>query len=214
MPSLSSYDKGKKSFEGRRYQKDILHTHDALQRVSAPLNEYNAVRRQYKERQYKPRFIMLGGNHDEERIKRLTEATAELDGVISVGDLCYEDYGWEYVPFKVPVVVDGISYCHYFASGVMGKAVGGVNMARTLLKINHQSCTVGHSHIWSEAEETRADGRKMYGLSAGCYFGHDPDFAKGSSKFWWRGLVIKENVSNGEYDLRRISYKTVRRLYS
>jgi len=29
MDSLSSYDKGKKQFEGRRYKKDINHAHDA-----------------------------------------------------------------------------------------------------------------------------------------------------------------------------------------
>jgi len=214
MPSLSSYDKGKKSFEGRRYNKDVIHTHDALMRVSRYLSEYNGLRRQYKEKQYRPRFVMLGGNHDEERIKRLVEATAELDGVISISDLCYEDYGWEYVPYKVPVVIDGISYCHHFASGVKGLPIGGFNMGRALLKANHQSSTVGHSHIWSEAEETRADGKKMYGLSAGCYFEHDPDFARGSCKFWWRGVVIKENVKDGEYDLRRISIKTLRKKYS
>ena len=30
MPSLSTYDVGKKSFEGRRYQKDMEHSHDSL----------------------------------------------------------------------------------------------------------------------------------------------------------------------------------------
>ena len=32
MDSLSSYDKGKKQFEGRRYKKDIEHPHDALKK--------------------------------------------------------------------------------------------------------------------------------------------------------------------------------------
>ena len=37
MPSLSSYDKGTKSFEGRRYKKDIEVTREAMQRLLAPM---------------------------------------------------------------------------------------------------------------------------------------------------------------------------------
>ena len=42
MDSLSSYDKGKKSFEGRRYKKDIDHAHDALNKfnIGYKLNYY------------------------------------------------------------------------------------------------------------------------------------------------------------------------------
>ena len=36
MPSLSSYDVGKKSFEGRTYRDDILAANDALQALMAP----------------------------------------------------------------------------------------------------------------------------------------------------------------------------------
>jgi len=38
LDSLSSYDKGKKSFEGRRYKKDIDHAHDALEKFMKHLN--------------------------------------------------------------------------------------------------------------------------------------------------------------------------------
>ena len=37
MDSLSSYDKGKKQFEGRRYKKDIDHAHDALDKFNKGL---------------------------------------------------------------------------------------------------------------------------------------------------------------------------------
>ena len=57
MDSLSSYDKGKKSFEGRRYKKDIDHAHDALDKFNKGLEGR------------RPRKIMLLGNH-EERIDR------------------------------------------------------------------------------------------------------------------------------------------------
>ena len=53
MDSLSSYDKGKKSFEGRRYRKDIDHAHNALEKFNKGLNGRRS------------RKIMLLGNHED-----------------------------------------------------------------------------------------------------------------------------------------------------
>jgi len=82
MDSLSSYDKGKKSFEGRRYKKDIEHAHDALEKFNRGLlgngRKKNGQRR-----------IMLLGNH-EDRIDRAIDNTPELDGAISIDDLEYD----------------------------------------------------------------------------------------------------------------------------
>lgn len=58
MPSLSSYDKGKKSFEGRRYKKDIAAAREAMDRLLAPLKKYNAQQRATKHAQYKPRMVL------------------------------------------------------------------------------------------------------------------------------------------------------------
>src|SRR6187549_1879799 len=41
MPSLSSYDKGKKSFEGRRYKRDVEAAQFAMQAFLKPINDYN-----------------------------------------------------------------------------------------------------------------------------------------------------------------------------
>ena len=68
MDSLSSYDRGKKSFEGRRYQKDMEHSHEALSLFNKGLGKH------------KPRKIMLHGNH-EDRIDRFVDENPELDGL-------------------------------------------------------------------------------------------------------------------------------------
>jgi len=91
MDSLSSYDKGKKSFEGRRYKKDIDHAHDALNKFNKGLNGR------------RPRKIMLLGNH-EDRIDRIINETPELDGTISTNDFKFEKYGWEVYPLPSPLV--------------------------------------------------------------------------------------------------------------
>ena len=126
MDSLSSYDKGKKSFEGRRYKKDIEHAHDALSKFNKGLNGR------------RPRKIMLLGNH-EDRIDRIVDETPELDGTISTDDFEFEKYGWEVYPYQEPVVVDGVHYCHNFPNGVMGKPISGDNIARALLLKNKVS---------------------------------------------------------------------------
>ena len=51
MPSLSSYDVGKKSFEGRRYKTDIQVTRAAMDRLLAPMRELNEHQRKKKEKQ-------------------------------------------------------------------------------------------------------------------------------------------------------------------
>ena len=56
-------------------------------------------------------------------------------------------------------------------------------------------------------------GRKLMGLSAGCYLHHKENYAKATQQMWWSGLVVKRNVDKGEYDLEMIEYNTVRRKY-
>ena len=74
MDSMSSYDKKKKSFEGRRYKKDIEHAHDALQKFNDGLGKYE------------PEMHMMLGNH-EDRIDRMVEDNPELDGHLCIDDL-------------------------------------------------------------------------------------------------------------------------------
>ena len=50
MPSLSSYDKGTKGFEGKRYKKDIESCINAQEKLLDPLRRYNARKRKNKEK--------------------------------------------------------------------------------------------------------------------------------------------------------------------
>ena len=119
MASLSSYSKGKKSFEGQRYVKDIEAAKSAMSLLLSPLQEYNAKAKKNKEKLYKPKLILTLGNH-ENRITRAVEDNAQLEGLISEKDLGYESFGWAVRPFLDVVIVDGIACSHYFTSGLMG----------------------------------------------------------------------------------------------
>lgn len=213
MPSLSSYDKGKKSFENRRFYRDVEVTIDAQQRLFAPLNEYNKRKKVNKEKQYKPRKVMCMGNHDEARIERLTNLHAELDGLISVDLLRYRDFGWEINPYKHAIAIDGVYYSHNFPTGVSGEPISGVNLAASLLSKNMISCTVGHNHTLDVARRTRPDGRSMWGLCAGCYTDEIPPYAEAMAHLWWRGIIVKRNVKDGEYNLETIDIEEVKARY-
>ena len=207
MESLCSYDKGHKSFEGRRYQKDVAAARDARERFAAPIAEYN---RRYPKDAYKPRLIALGGNHDQGRIERVCQLQPEFDGVISVTDLGAEEYGWEWHNFLEPVSIDGVNYVHYSISGVKALPIG---TAAFLLSKRHVSMTTAHSHLFDYAVQTCGDGRKIAGLIAGCYFEHQERYAGRANGLWWRGVVMCHDVKDGFYDLEQVRIQRIKKVY-
>lgn len=213
MPSLCSYDKGKKDFIGRSYAADVAATRDALEKFNSPIDAYNTDRAKNKKAQYKPRKIMLGGNHDEARINRAIQLQPELEGTISLDHLGYEEFGWEYIPYGVPIEVAGVYWAHGFPSGVKGEFISGYNIGASLLAKHFVSTAVGHNHLFDYAVRSLPDGRKIHGISLGCYTEENPKYAGHSSKLWWRGLCKFNNVINGDYDLEVYSIERVKQLY-
>lgn len=213
MESLCYYDKGKKSYEGRRYLADIEAANDALRRFHKPIKELNHRLARLRTKQYQPRLVALMGNH-EYRINKVGQLQSELDGLVSTDDIQFAAHGWETHGFLYPVEINGILYCHYFQSGVMGKAIGGDNIANRLIQLNFQSSTVGHGHYMHYRLKTRRDGRRLHALEAGCYFEHDEPYAGMSNRDWWRGIVIKNEVRDGEYDLQLMSLDSIKRRYA
>src|SRR5271166_5340735 len=90
MSSLSHYDKGKLTGEGRRYKKDLEVVADAQARLFTPI---------IKVKGYKPRLIMCLGNH-EDRITRAIQDDPTFEGQHGMEDLQYEQFGWEVHPFQ------------------------------------------------------------------------------------------------------------------
>lgn len=194
MESLSSYDRGMKSFEGRSYQKDIWAARDAMDALLVPLFQFNEKAKRLKEKQYKPRMVLTLGNH-ENRINRVINQDRKLDGLISTSDLPYQD--WEVIPFLEVITIDGIAYSHYFTSGVMGKAV---TTAQALLTKKHMSCVAGHQQGRQIAFGSRADGKGMTAIIAGSCYEHHEDYLGAQGNIHWRGFYLFHNVIDGQFD--------------
>ena len=211
MESLCTYDVGKMSFEGRRYNKDIQAARDALAAFDKPINAYNNRRRKNKKPIYRPRKVMLLGNH-ENCILRAVSMDAKLQGTFGIHNLGYEEHGWEVKDFLVPEQIDGVYYSHYFVSGVMGRPISGENPAKMVVKKQMESCTAGHTHILDSACVTATSGRRVRGLVAGCFFEHHMDYAFATEHLYWRGLILKHNVSEGDYNLDEYNMERLRKV--
>jgi hypothetical protein len=215
MASLSSYDKGTRSFEGRRYRRDVEASVDALNRLFAPVVAYNQQRSRNKKQQYLPRTVMTVGNH-EARIDKVTQHHPELHDTLSVDDLQFNRYFDEIVDFKQMTVIEGVAVSHYFVSGLMGRPIGGERAGHALLTKQGMSCVCGHSHLLDFAVRTRADGKKMMALVGGWY-GHPDmveDWNKNTAGLWWSGVTMLHNLKDGwAEDVSFISQSTLQRAY-
>lgn len=207
MPSLSSYDKGKKSFEGRRYKRDIEAAHWAMSALMTPIVERNE---KYKSRPYKPRLVLTLGNH-EQRILRAINDDSKLDGVLSVDDLQYKDFGWEVYPFLEVVMVEGVAFSHYFTTGLKGNAA---STARAQLLKKHCSCIAGHQQGLQIATDYRADGALLTSIITGSCYEHDEPYLGPQGNNHWRGFLMLHDTIDGVFDLMPVSLKYVNRRYS
>lgn len=196
MPSLSSYDVGTKSFEGRRYKSDIEAAHQGMETLLEPIRRHNAHARKGHRERYLPRFVLTLGNH-ENRINKVTNSDPKLDGTISIGDLNYEKYGWEVHKFLDVVVIDDIAYSHYFTSGVLGRPC---TSAAAQLAKKHMSCIAGHQQGLQIHMTTRADGKRLTSIIAGSCYQHDEDYMGPQGNKHWRGCLMLHNVNQGEFD--------------
>jgi hypothetical protein len=203
MPSLSSYEeKGSKYFHDKSYGADIQAGNDAMRLFRAPIDKEIARISNNKKRKYDPRFVFLKGNH-EDRVRRALHDSPMLAGAISEDH--FDLAGWEVHPYLQPVDIDGILYCHLFQNP-QSLTRGGLSgsMTNRLNKIK-QSFTQGHQQILDWGQQYTASGRRIIGLVAGAFYQHEEGYMGPQGTNYWRGVVYKHEVNQGEYDVMPVS---------
>lgn len=209
FPSLSSYDKGKKSMEGRRYQEDVKAANHGFAVLNQALENYNEKRKRNKEKQWWPERHMLTGNH-EFRVIRACEDDAQLDGMLTLDHLDFARRGWTVYPFLKPITIDGVVYAHYFANPMNGRPYGGNALSR--LKTLGHSYTQGHQQTLDVGIRF-VNGQQQRGLIAGAGYMHQEDYLGFQGNAHWRGILVKHEVCNGGYDLMEVSLDYLCRRY-
>lgn len=207
LSSMSTYDRGKASFHGRTYRRDLDAGLDFDDRL------WHHVR---KAKRKLPTSYFFEGNH-EYRMKRALDLSPELNGLISFNDFDLERNYNEVVEYQggTPgfLGIDGIHYAHYFISGVMGRPVSGEHPAYSMVTKLGSSATCGHIHTTDFCVRNDISGKRRMGLVAGVFQDYNSDWAGKINELWWRGVIIKRNVEDGCYDPEWVSIQRLKEVY-
>jgi hypothetical protein len=203
MPSLSSYDKGKGSAEGRRVIRDIEAGNSALELLTrAGAGGCGA------------RLIILRGNH-EQRIERYVDDHAELAGAVGYHQFNDVALGWEPIPFLQPITLGGIAFCHYFprgSDGNVGQTKRGAPSARAQLTREMQSCIAGHRQGYDLALAT--NGRRIIrSIIAGSFYQHSEGYLSPQGNHHWQGMLMLHDVKDGMFNLVEVPLGYLKRRY-
>ena len=198
LPSLSSYEKpGSKFFEGKSLDADIASGNEAWEAFRKPID---------KVRGYNPRWVFIEGNHEYRMMRAINDDPTTLEGILGRHHfLPYTQDDVEYVPFLEIKTIDGIMYSHYFANpqsltrGVLG---GGIDNRLNKLK---KSFTQGHQQTLITGSQFLPDGSRIRGCVAGAFYQHDEEYAGPQGHNYWRGIIYKHEVQDGDYDLMEVS---------
>jgi hypothetical protein len=209
FPSLSSHDKpGSKYFEGKRYMADVKAGNTGMDMLLAPLKELQKTQKTTKHKVYKPRMVFLRGNH-EHRLTRAVQSNPMLEGLMTYEHLNLKD--WEVHEFLKPVFINGVGFSHYWGVGAMGRPAA--SPAAIISKL-HMSCVAGHQQGKQIAYGKRADGKSICAVVAGSYYLHDEDYMDQLSNRHWRGLLVMNEVEDGQFDELFLSINYLKAKYN
>jgi hypothetical protein len=199
FPSLSSYDRGKLSAEGRRLGADLAAGELGLEILTLPFRNLP---------EYHPEQHITEGNH-EGRLHRHVQENPILADQYGSWSFRFEEYGFQRHDFLVPVVIDGIQYCHYFvrsSNGSVTQSKNGMPSAKEQVKREAMSSTAGHKQGFDYAMH-QVTSKRMHGLIAGSAYLHDYSYLSPQGKSYWRGIIRKNSVNDGDYDITKISLR-------
>jgi hypothetical protein len=202
MPSLSSHEKpGSEHLEGARYQDDIDAGNDAFEMLVGPL----------KKSKWKPqRCDYLFGNH-EIRVDRAVSAEPKYKGALTRRHMLTP--GFTRHEFLEPVWRDGVVYSHYFQPSHSSKAIGG--SIDSMLNRIGDSFVQGHVQGFKYGNRMYPTGKIRHGLVAGSFYQHDEHYrgAQGRTKDHWNGIVVLNDVRDGNYEIMPLSLDYVLRRF-
>lgn len=207
FPSLSHWDQGKpKLFEGRRALADIEAGNKGLELLTAPIQARD------RKRKKKTRRLLLRGNH-EDRLRKAVEANpAQLEGLLDEDRFNDVSLGWEVVPFLKPVTVDGIGLAHYWYSPRSGKPYGGT--AQYIIQKVGRSFIAGHRQGVDYGFLDVPGGGRRRSIIAGSFYQHDEEYVGPQANDHWRGILILNEVRDGNFDVCEVSLDYLKREWS
>jgi hypothetical protein len=208
FPSLSRYESSaSKGANARDILADVEAGNAGLAALEAGLRSGDP--------DWQPLKIMLRGNH-EARVHRAIEAEPWLRGLMCANGPNDREHGWHVYPFLQPVEVDGVAYCHYFvrnANGMVMQSRRGMPSAKAMVVREGRSCTAGHQQGLQIHLQPVGGGKIHRGLIAGSFYEHDESYLTPQGNSHWRGILLKHEVHDGQYNLLEVSLDYLKRNY-
>jgi len=194
MPSICA-QASKQELRGKTIRRDLDAANEALDMVTHETKGIRGIED----------WWMLGGNH-EIRVQKEIDDNPKLEGLLSMDDFQFRENRWKTVPFQTTHVVQGFAFSHYFPSGNLGKAIGGVNIGRTMVLKNHESGVQGHNHTLDFSRTVTPSGRVVNCMTGGCYASPKMKEAwnLNTEHFWWRGVVWLRNARAGDASISMV----------
>ena len=194
FPSLSQYDKGKKSHRSRTYHSDVVAGNKSMAEF------WEIILKHWPRFHSECQSVILKGNH-EQRLDRAKEYGP--DELVSLMDLYPPDYtNWhQVIPFLRVFEWNGIEFCHYFQNSGGPRPIG---TARQLLLKSHKSRIAGHKQGFDYEEMPSGSNSMIQAMIVGSCYYHDEEY-KAHTQNHFRGTVVLKSFENGVFDFSRYS---------
>jgi len=151
FPSLSAYDKGKKSHRSKTYLDDVRAGNRCME-------EFWAIIKKKWKRWKKSKWIILKGNHENRRHRALEYGPDELVTLMLEFPMNYDNWD-RVIPFLEWIEVKGVTFCHYF---VQDNSSGAISTAQALLNKRHGSVVAGHKQGFDYKEALTTKKRSQF----------------------------------------------------
>ena len=199
MHSLSDHEPaGHLDREGARLADDIDAGSEGIRLLSRKAIMESSRLTFHHKRRWKPRLVFLDGNH-EYRLTRYVEARPELLGALPEPELP----GWERHAYREIVEIYGILFSHCFYRAHSDRPISGSAMSR-IVTIG-RSFVQGHVQGMDYAMREYCGGVRRHGLVAGSFYQHAEKYRGPQNANEWRGIVVLNDVRNGDYDVMPLS---------
>lgn len=208
MPSLSSYENKNTAYwdaPDRTYKHDIWTANAAMDELLEPILAKKARSK------WDPDMHFFLGNH-ENRVERAVWADPALKGTLDLDQLNL--HHWKVHPFLKVVELDGILFSHYFVNQKSLKKNVLSGTIDNRLNCIKQSFVMGHQQGRLWGSQWTPEGREIIGLVAGSCYEHDEDYMPAfQGNHYWRGIVVLNEVRDGQYDPCFVSLNFLKRRY-
>jgi hypothetical protein len=201
-PSFSKYDAaGSVAMEGADYQADLEIGNETFDLLGAPMRK-EIQRQSRNQKRWNPETYFIMGNH-EDRADRAAREDSRLRR--TVGSRFMLTPGWKRKDYLERLWVDGVCYSHFFQAQNSSNAIGG-SIDNRLNKIG-ESFVQGHQQGFLYSNRVYPTGRIRHGLVAGSSYLHRERYRGNQGNNHFRGIVVLNEVQDGDYCLMPLSMK-------